>query len=188
MYQVKFSPNVIRLDICGRGLPNLSFTDLPGVINQADDPAENYLVHLVRNLVTQYVKAEDCINLLAIPMSDDPANSTAARLIRELGADGRTVGCITKPDRFEAENSPEQWIKILKGEDFPVGFGYFVIKNNSNPKVDHATARAEERSFFEEEEPWVSTLSAFHARFGTLQLQTALSQLLTRQIQKRQAF
>ena len=185
VYQVKFSPNVIRLDICGLGLPNLSFTDLPGVINVSDVPEEAYLVDLVKNLVKGYVEAEDCINLLAIPMTDDPANSTASRLLRELKADCRTIGCLTKPDRLDVKESLEQWIQILRGERFPLGFGYHVIKNNADPHVDHATARDEEPAFFDEEEPWTSTLSAYCERFGTLQLQTSLSQLLTAQIQKR---
>lgn len=97
--QVKFSPNVIRLDISGKGLPNLSFYDLPGVINVSDTPEEGYLVNLVKNLVKDYVQAEDSINLLAIPMTDDPANSSASQLIRELKAEARTLGVLTKPDR-----------------------------------------------------------------------------------------
>ena len=184
-YDVKFSPNIIRLDICGCGLPNLSFTDLPGVINVSDVPEETYLVDLVKNLVKEYVCAEDCINLLAIPMTDDPANSTASRLLRDLKADCRTLGCLTKPDRLEASESLEQWIKILQGERFPLGYGYHVIKNNPDPRVDHATARSEETAFFNKEEPWTSILSVYQDRFGTLQLQTSLSQLLTAQIQKR---
>ena len=186
VYQVKFSPNVIQLDICGPGLPNLSFTDLPGVINVSDMPEESYLVDLVKNLVKEYVVAEDCINLLAIPMSDDPANSTASRLLRDLKADSRTVGCITKPDLFAHKDAPDQWVKILRGERFALGHGYFVIKNNPSVSVDHATARAEETAFFnEEDELWTTTLKDYHDRFGTHQLQTSLSQLLTAQIQKR---
>lgn len=129
-HQVKFSPNVVRLDISGTGLPNLSFYDLPGVINVSDVAEEEYLVDLVKNLVKDYIKAEDCINLLAIPLTDDPANSSASRLIREAKAEARTVGCLTKPDRLQDGESLEQWIRILKGERFQLGFGYFVIKNN----------------------------------------------------------
>ena len=39
-----------------------------------------------------YIKADDCINLLALPMSNDPANSTAAGIIMEMKAQGRTIG------------------------------------------------------------------------------------------------
>jgi len=181
-HQVKFSPNIIRLDISGPGLPNLSFFDLPGVINVSEVPNEAYLVDLVRNLVKEYIKAPDCINLLALTMTHDVANSSAFGLIQEMKAEPRTVGCLTKPDRMATDDALDQWAQILGGEAFQLGFGYHVIKNNQNPDVDHATARREEAAFFSNQEPWTAELSVFDDRFGTLRLQTALSQRLTAQI------
>jgi len=184
-YQVKFSPNVVRLDITGPKLPNLSFTDLPGVINVSDVADEEYLVNLVKNLVKEYIKDDKCINLLTLPMTDDPANSSASRLIRDVRAEGRTVGVLTKPDRVQRAESMEQWSQILNGEKFVLGHGYHIVMNNPDTNVDHATARAQERKFFEENEPWATELKNFERRFGTLQLQTALSTKLTAQIRVR---
>ena len=91
--EVKFSPNVIQLDISGPDLPNLSFYDLPGVINVSEFAHEEYLVTLVKNLVKEYISTQDCINILALPMTDDPANSSASQLIRDIkGARERTLG------------------------------------------------------------------------------------------------
>ena len=95
-YEVKFSPNVIRLDISGPELANLSFYDLPGVINDTGNANEEYLVTLVKNLVKDYVKGDDCINLLALAMTDDPQNSSASTLIRGVAkAKDRTMGVLT---------------------------------------------------------------------------------------------
>lgn len=69
---------------------------LPGVINQAEVAEEEHLVTLVRNLVRNYIKDESCINLLAMPMTDDAANSTASKLVQEAAAQARTVGVLTK--------------------------------------------------------------------------------------------
>ena len=92
-FEVKFSPNVIQLDISGPNLPNLSFYDLPGVINVSEFAHEEYLVTLVKNLVEDYISTQDCINILAIPMTDDPANSSAFQLIgKTKGARERTIG------------------------------------------------------------------------------------------------
>lgn len=184
-HQVKFSPNIIRLDIAGPGLPNLSFYDLPGVINVSEVPDEAYLVDLVRNLVKQYIRAPDCINVLALTMTHDVANSSAFGLIHEMKAEPRTVGCLTKPDRIANDDALDQWVQILRGEAFQLGFGYHVIKNNQNPDVDHATARREEAAFFSNNAPWTTELSAYNDRFGILELQTALSQRLTAQIRTK---
>ena len=184
-HQVKFSPNVVRLDISGPGLCNLSFYDLPGVINVTDDTEEAYLVPLIKNLVREYIKAENCINLLALTMTHDAVNSNAFGLIKEMKAEARTVGCLTKPDRMDPGEALDQWIRILRGEEYQLGLGYHVIKNNPNPEVDHATARKEEAAFFSRNEPWTTALSMYSNRFGTLQLQMALSQELTAQIRTR---
>ncbi|KAL6714488.1 hypothetical protein ACLMJK_007912 [Lecanora helva] len=183
-HQVKFSPNIVRLDISGPDLPNLSFYDLPGVINVSELSEEAYLVDLVKNLVKEYICAEDCINLLALPMTDDPANSSASRLVREVGAESRTLGCLTKPDRLQHGESLQQWADILGGQRFKLGLGYHVIMNNPAVDVNHSIAREQEHAFFSEQEPWCTTFSAYARRFGTLQLRMVLSQRLTVQIRK----
>ncbi|KAL8767095.1 MAG: hypothetical protein Q9209_006322 [Squamulea sp. 1 TL-2023] len=179
--QVKFCPNPIRIDISSPDVPNLSFYDLPGVINQAEIPEEEHLVKLVQNLVKSYVKDEACINLLAIPMTDDAANSTASTLVQELNAQHRTLGVLTKPDRVQSGESMVQWIDILNGKKFKLGHGYYVVKNNPNPEVSNAIARQEEDEFFHQE-PWVRTLGSHQDRFGTLKLSAKLSKLLNSQI------
>ena len=199
--EVKFSPNVIQLDISGPDLPNLSFYDLPGVINVSEFAHEEYLVDLVKNLVKEYISTQDCINILAIPMTDDPANSSASKLIRDIkGARERTLGgngpamlllrslhllVITKPDRFQKGESLDQWELTLSGEKYNLGFGYYVVKNNPDTKVSNSTARREEEAYFSKSEPWSTVLNGYKDRFGTAKLVTALSQKLTEQIRKR---
>lgn len=85
-FQVEFSPNVVRLDISGPGLHNMSFYDLPGVIGVSEIEEKQYLVDLMTNLVKKYIKDDSCINLLAFTMTDDPANATASDIIRKVEA------------------------------------------------------------------------------------------------------
>ncbi|PGH08223.1 hypothetical protein GX51_01377 [Blastomyces parvus] len=180
--QVKFSPNVVRLDISAPHFPNLSFYDLPGVINVAEIDAEKYLVTLVENLVKQYISTSSCIVLLTLPMTDDATNSSAARIIREVGATSRTLGVLTKPDRIGYGEGYDQWEEILRGEKFTVGHNYYVVRNNPNPQVEHAQAREEEEEFFSSG-PWRNELVEYSDRFGTRNLQRALSKLLKQQIE-----
>ncbi|KAJ5347247.1 Dynamin [Penicillium brevicompactum] len=180
--QVKFSPNAVRLDISGPSYPNLSFYDLPGVISQAEQDDESFLVDLVENLVKSYVEQENSIVLLTLPMTDDATNSSAARLVRGIvGAKERTLGVLTKPDRWPVQHSLGEWEQILKGEKFRLGHGYYVVRNNSDPGVSHDQARSEEAEFFASG-PWQKNLNALEGRFGVKNLVTALSDLLKRQI------
>ncbi|KAL2835249.1 P-loop containing nucleoside triphosphate hydrolase protein [Aspergillus cavernicola] len=181
--QVKFSPNIVRLDISAANFPSLSFYDLPGVINQAECDEERYLVNLVENLVKEYICQENCIVLLTMTMTDDVMNSSAARILRDVrGAKHRALGVLTKPDRVQTGESYNQWIEILEGDKFTLGHGYYVVRNNPNPSIEHSVARQEEDEFFSSP-PWVTELSTYHQRFGTRHLQTALSHLLFQQIQ-----
>lgn len=182
--QVEFSPNIIRLDISGPGLPNMSFYDLPGVISVHELVEDQYLVDLVKNLVMDYIQDPNCINLLTLPMTDDPSNSNASVLIRRAKAEARTVGVLTKPDRIQDGESLSQWIQILENKRFLLGLGYFVVKNNPDPLVDHTIARTEEDDFFRNP-PWSTGLKQFRNRFGTLQLQAFLSDRLATQMKAR---
>ena len=155
------------------------------MINQAEILEEEYLVKLVANLAKSYIKTENCINLLAMPMTDDAANSTASKLVQELNAQSRTIGVLTKPDRVQSGESLAQWIDILNGKKFKLGHGYFVVKNNPDPRVSHLVARQEEDRFFKDNEPWTEILSSHQDRFGTLNLQQALSKRLTAEIRTR---
>lgn len=175
---VKFSPNVVRLDISAPRFPNLAFYDLPGVISQAEHDEEAYLVTLVENLVKHYVAQKNCIILLTLPMTDDATNSSAARIVREIKATDRTLGVLTKPDRVE---DIAQWADLLTGHKFHLGHGYYVVRNNPNANVEHGQARMEEAQFFSTE-PWITALAPFQARLGTYNLQNALSRLLIDQI------
>lgn len=179
--QVKFSPNVIRLDISAPGFPNLSFYDLPGVISQGEFEEERYLVTLVENLVREYIAQENCIVLLTLPMTDDATNSSASRIVRDIAnATSRTLGVLTKPDRVEGL---QQWIEILSGDKVALGHGCYVVRNNPDPSVGHSQARLEGGQFFASP-PWTTELAAFQGRFGTRNLQKALSGLLLEQIQR----
>lgn len=142
-------------------------------------------MELVANLAKTYINTDNCLNLLALPMTDDPANSTASKLVQTLGAQNRTIGVLTKPDRVQSGESMYQWIDILNEKKFKLGHGYYVIKNNPDPTVSHTIARQEEDEFFSQSEPWAKSLSAHQKRFGTLKLQGTLSKLLTQQIREK---
>ncbi|KAJ6161176.1 hypothetical protein N7470_004572 [Penicillium chermesinum] len=180
---VKFSPNVVRIDVSSPNFPALSFYDLPGVINQSEQDDEKYLVPLVENLVKSYVSQENCIVLLTLTMTDDPTNSSAARLVGEVkGAKERTLGVLTKPDKLDGRESYQQWEDILNGSKFKLGRGYYVVRNNPDPSVSNDQAREEEVRFFSTS-LWVNSLKAYQGRFGVPDVVQALSTILKAQIQ-----
>lgn len=181
--EVKFSPNVVRVDVSAPGFPTLSFYDLPGVINQPEQDDEKYLVTLVENLVKDYVSQKNCIVLLTLQMTDDPTNSSAARIIRDIkDAKDRTLGVLTKPDKLDGRESHDQWKDVLNGSKFKLGRGYYVVRNNPSPfTIDHNQSRLEEKAFFSQS-LWAYDLKDYQERFGTPNLVDALTSILKEQI------
>ncbi|KAL6714028.1 hypothetical protein ACLMJK_008522 [Lecanora helva] len=95
--QVEFSPNAVLFDNSGPNLPNKSIVfDTRGVVNVSELSEDAYLADLGTDLVEGPICAEDCINLLALPMIDDPLNSNVSRLVREVSAESRMTSNFTK--------------------------------------------------------------------------------------------
>ena len=164
--QVQFSPNVIRLDVCGPGLSSSSFYDLPGVIKSTEDSEEADFIPLIRNLVREYIQDDKCINLLALAMTDDVCKLSALALVKEAKAEARTVGCLAKPDRINRREEFGPWIRLLQNDEDQLGFGYYVVKNYTTPAADYVTTRNEEAPSFPKNEPWKIALSGYSHRFG----------------------
>jgi GTPase SAR1 family protein len=189
--QAKFSPNVVSVEISGPGLPSLSFYDLPGIFQNAGHKEDQYLVKVIENLAAKYIKHPEALIICALPMSADPATSRTAKVISDLKADKRCIGVLTKADQLQEGQSYEEFFKLLQGREHVVGHGYYVTKQpvqSANDKAVlnyHKNARDQEEHFFRTNYPWCKDWDQFRDRFGTINLQLALSQKFAQQIAAR---
>ncbi|KAF2434192.1 hypothetical protein EJ08DRAFT_582410 [Tothia fuscella] len=174
----EFSPNVVCLEITAPGLPNLSFHDLPGVFNQSAKGGKE-TVELVDRLVCEYIRQENTLILLAVPMESDAENSKASGLLNEIeGANARCIGVLTKPDCLQSADNGDAWRRVLEGVDFPQGHGYFAVKQPDRAAliggITHDQARILEEQFFASAS-WTNRFPGFQDRLGTRNLQQALA-------------
>ncbi|KAI8996213.1 P-loop containing nucleoside triphosphate hydrolase protein [Trametes punicea] len=174
-----FSRNTICVDLAGPDLVDLSFVDLPGIVQNAEDA----IVKLVEDLVTSYVGG-NCLILVALPMSDDIENQKAARIAKEADPFGlRTIGVLTKPDTLPPGSTKrrELWLDVLEGREHPLQHGYYCTRQPDDDQrlagITPAEARAAETEFFRTTSPW-NTATCPH-RFGTSNLVKSISELLT---------
>ncbi|OJT07871.1 hypothetical protein TRAPUB_1234, partial [Trametes pubescens] len=72
---LRFSQNIVCIELTGPDLTDLSFVDLPGIVQNA----ESEVVNLVEDMVNNYIKGTSLI-LVTLLMSDDIENQKAARL------------------------------------------------------------------------------------------------------------
>ncbi|TFY57803.1 hypothetical protein EVJ58_g6800 [Rhodofomes roseus] len=86
---LKFARDVVVVDINDPQGTDLSFIDLPGLVQNMDDE----VINLVKDLVERYIADDSTIILITVPANDDMENQQAARLAREADPDGeRTIG------------------------------------------------------------------------------------------------
>ncbi|KAA1467041.1 hypothetical protein DENSPDRAFT_66992 [Dentipellis sp. KUC8613] len=175
-----FSRNVVCVDLQGPDLVDLSFIDLPGLIQVADDPM---LVQLVEKLVVDHIAGNSLI-LVVVPMSDDLDNQRALTLSRNADPDGkRTIGVITKPDVVgKGSKARDLYLNIIEGHSRTLLHGYFCTKqlddDDREKGLTHAEAREIEMQYFATEKPWCD--SQAKNRFGIKNLVATLSPLLER--------
>ncbi|KAI0650980.1 P-loop containing nucleoside triphosphate hydrolase protein [Trametes meyenii] len=154
-----FSRNTICVDLAGPELVDLSFVDLPGIVQNA----EADVVRLVEDLVTSYVGG-NCLILVALPMS----------------------GVLTKPDTIPAGSTKrrQMWLDVIEGrnEEHALQQGYFCTRQPDDDqrlaRISPSEARVAETAFFRITEPWSASVCPH--RYGTQNLVKSISELLTR--------
>ena len=187
----KFSPNTVALEIKGPDLPDLSFYDLPGVFVNAQHDEDQYLVRVVENLTREYISHPGAIILWAVPMNTDAMTSSTFKIIREMKAEKRCLGVMTKADLLPKGNH-SQWISMLQGTDHRIGLGYFITSLPDSGDLEGQAAW--EESFFNrqaklsaiaETPVWPDEFSRFDEMCGVMRLKDFLSRKLADEFAKR---
>ncbi|KAF8579720.1 hypothetical protein K439DRAFT_370392 [Ramaria rubella] len=174
---LKFSKNVICIDVSAPDLTELVFIDLPGIIQNADED----LVNLVEDVTKEYIQG-DSIILVAIPMTDEMENQKAARLARNEDPERlRTIDLIAERSTRLREN----WLAELEGKGpNPLVNGYYCTRQPDDAEraagITHKDACIEEARFFETTDPWKS--STHKQNLGVPRLAEKLSALLSQRI------
>lgn len=166
---LQFSQNVIEVTLKDPNATDLSFVDLPGLIQNADED----LISLVKSLVVRYIEGENTLILVTIPMSDDLDNQQAMRLAKVRDPTGsRTIGVLTKPDTLTAgaTGALDTWKDLLmrKPIKHQLEHGYYCIKLPDDAqrarRINREDAQRVADEFFRATSPWNQMTD--RSRFG----------------------
>ncbi|KAK0710094.1 P-loop containing nucleoside triphosphate hydrolase protein [Lasiosphaeria miniovina] len=182
--EAQFSPNTVALEVRGPELADLNFYDLPGVFLSAKRPEDKFLERVVQNLACEYISRPNAMILWAAPMNQDAENSFAFNLIREMKAEERCIGVMTKADLLPTEASAS-WMSMLKGQAHKTGFGYF-ITSRQGTELEEQTKL--EEAFFnrtaDNAGQWPGVFEQFKDRCGVEKLKAFLSLKLGEEFSK----
>ncbi|TGJ81009.1 hypothetical protein E0Z10_g7762 [Xylaria hypoxylon] len=178
--EARFSPNIVSLEMRGIESPDLSMYDLPGIFAVSEVKDDDYLVDVVENLTRKYVAREGAIIMLALPMDHDIDNSRTLKVIRELNAESRTIGVLTKADRpnFKSLDVVTYWLAVLDEKKQKVKKdGFYITSLPPDEALDNPTAW--EASFFRAGvKNWPQDFGRFVHRCGVDQLRDHITKEL----------
>ena len=153
-----FSNDVFRLEICGPDEDHLSVIDVPGIFkNTMPGLTSKTDIHLVRNMVLEYMRNPRSIMLTVVPANVDIATQEIIELAREHDPDGqRTLGVLTKPDLVD-KGAEQRVLDLLHGEDLILKHGWFLVRNLGQHELQEGGIdRNAAEDAFGRKEPWSS--------------------------------
>ncbi|KAH8927624.1 hypothetical protein BT69DRAFT_1330254 [Atractiella rhizophila] len=136
----QFSKNIIHVEEMGPYLPNLVFTDLPGIISNTGSNSSENTIELVQSLVAEQMSVESNIILVAMPMTDDMNNQAAFRLAAAADPGARE----------------QLWLPVFNNgnKDFSLKHGYFITMQPGYNQERTPGWNQKEKLYFQNEEPW----------------------------------
>ncbi|CAD8138201.1 unnamed protein product [Paramecium octaurelia] len=171
----------IILAVTGPNCPDLTLVDLPGItrIPIMDQPKD--IEQITTNMARRYCEDPSAIILCVVAANADMTTSDALLLAKKLDPDGiRTVGVLTKIDIMDQGTNA---IKMLKGEEVPLKYGYVGVKLRSQQEIKDnvpiVQAVQREKNFFANHPVYSSIPGDI---FGTQVLTGKLTRILYRRI------
>ncbi|ETO60177.1 hypothetical protein F444_21600 [Phytophthora nicotianae P1976] len=93
------SDDQIVIEMCGPELPNLTLTDLPGLVRTVGDREDQSIIPRVRQMVDRYMKQERTVIIAVVPANVDMHNTEILQAAQEADPNGtRTIAVVTKMD------------------------------------------------------------------------------------------
>lgn len=144
-----FSENVLRVEIAGPDVPQLTLVDLPGFFHNETESQGISGLAIVDRLAEKYMCQENSIILAVISAGNELA---AQKVLREAkkhdpGRD-RTMGIITKPDKVEEESDNERmYLRLAQNEEasHKLALGWHVLRNRAQRETDSTDAERDEK-------------------------------------------
>ncbi|KAK3954542.1 P-loop containing nucleoside triphosphate hydrolase protein [Pseudoneurospora amorphoporcata] len=175
-----FSRDILKIEKCGPTEDYLTVIDVPGIfrLTSKGQTTESDR-HLVRDMVTGFIKDKRTIILAVLPANVDVMTQEILALAEQYDPDGeRTLGVLTKPDLVIERSAKEAVCNLVAGRKKALNLGYYLVKNrggdDDDDSDDDSGLRRKERDLFQQS-PWCNLPQE---RVGVAALRERLQDLL----------
>ncbi|RYP76351.1 hypothetical protein DL771_001790 [Monosporascus sp. 5C6A] len=156
-----FSEDVLRVEIRGPNLTQLTLVDLPGFYHSEDENQSAAGRQIVDRLAARYMSRDNTIILAIVSARNQVVLQAVLSKVKEHDKNTeRTLGIITKPDLLAPGSQDEEnFVRLAKNLDrsHKLTLGWHVLRNRTEGEQDttHEQRDKTEREFFMSA-PWSS--------------------------------
>ncbi|KAK1946578.1 Interferon-induced GTP-binding protein Mx [Phytophthora citrophthora] len=152
------SDDQIVIEMCGPELPNLTLTDLPGLVRTVGDHEDQNIIPRVRQMVDRYMKQERTVIIAVVPANVDMHNTEILQAAQQADPNGtRTIAVVTKVDLVDA-GAELAVHELLLNRKKKMHLGYHAVKCRSQRELTKGTSiekgLVNETTFFSQHEYW----------------------------------
>ncbi|OWZ20668.1 GTP-binding protein [Phytophthora megakarya] len=152
------SDDQIVIEMSGPNLPNLTLTDLPGLVRTVGDHEDQSIIPRVREMVNRYMQQERTVIIAVVPANVDMHNTEILQAAQEADPNGtRTIAVVTKVDLVDA-GAESAVHELLLNRKKHMHLGYHAVKCRSQRELTKGTSIekgiANEMTFFGQHEYW----------------------------------
>ena len=162
----------------------MTLIDLPGLTKVPVDGQPSNIEQLIKDMIISFIEKQSCLVLAVTPAAQDPENSAAIELAREVDAEGlRTIGVLTKLDVMVAGTDARE---VLENKRlFPKRGWVGVVNRSQQDIIDRRTI--EETRVYEKKFLHHPAYQDMSDKMGINYLQHVLKQQLTNHIRENLA-
>ncbi|TPX65689.1 hypothetical protein CcCBS67573_g08048 [Chytriomyces confervae] len=159
------SDDAIVVEVRRPEYPNLTLTDLPGIIRTVQDNEDPAMIPRVRQLVDRYLVQKRTVILAVVPANVDFHNYEILQAAEKVDPKGeRTIAIITKPDAIDP-GAEQSVLDLLMNKKKALRLGYHAVRCRSKQHHDDKMTIPEglqmEHDFFHNHKVWKSVAPSY---------------------------
>lgn len=134
----RFNTDVFRVEISGPNQIYLIIINLPGFFRIGNFQQSVKNVKTIRNMVRKIISRPRNIIIAIILTNNEFNNQEITELARKINPQKiRTLGFITKPNKFEkGSESEKNYLNFIRNQNVVFKFGWYIFRNQGYRKIN----------------------------------------------------
>ncbi|KAF4079481.1 hypothetical protein AMELA_G00178510 [Ameiurus melas] len=129
------SDELISLEVTSTNAPDLTFIDLPGIVQVPVKGQPEDIGEQIKSLIKKFITKQDIIILVVVPCNVDINTSEVLKMAQKIDRTGeRTLGILTKPDLVD-KCMEDEVVSVVNNDIIFLTKGYMAVRCRGQQEV-----------------------------------------------------